>query len=31
MKRRPLSHTIADAIFAALLGAIGASLLLTYL
>jgi hypothetical protein len=29
--KRPLSHTIADAIFAAILGAIGAALLLTYL
>ena len=31
MKRRPLSHILADIAFAALLGLIGAYLLLTYL
>lgn len=31
MKRRPLSHIIQDLAFAAILGLIGAALLLTYL
>lgn len=31
MKRRPLSHIIQDLVFAAILGLIGAALLLAYL
>lgn len=31
MKRRPLSHVVQDLIFAAILGLIGAALLLNYL